>query len=175
MAYSSPPTKLTTDSISGSDWNTYVKGNLDEIESRKDQSRVVATANVATATTVEASATTIVTAGAITANGVDQYEVEFYCPKVDLVGNAAGNAVIISLFDGANQVARIGHIARSDAGTDTRSWPVDIKYPFPTVPTNGAHTYSIRAHHTVAACTFNAGLSGVGVIGPMFIRVRKVQ
>ena len=173
MAYSAPPTKNTGDQFPASDWNTYLQANMVELESRKDTSYVQFTTNVATATTVEASATTIVTAAAVTANGTDTYEIEFFCATMTLVGNAAGNTCIASIFDGATQVGRLATFQRTDAAVDNRLMPVAAAYRL--VPTAGSHTYSIREHHTAAACTFNASTGGVGANLPGYIRVRKVQ
>jgi hypothetical protein len=172
MAYQSPPT-VGNEQATTTYANTYIKANLDELESRKDTSFTAFTAGVSITATVEASSTTIVTAGAVSANGSDTYEVEFFSPNTTLPGNASGNQLILSIFDGATQVGRLATFARTDTGTDTRNFPVKASYRL--VPTNGSHTYSIRGFRSNADCTVSAGVGGVGTSLPGYIRVRKVQ
>lgn len=173
MAYASPSTVNSGDDITVAYANTSIKGNLDELESRKDTNLTQFTSNVTVSATVEASSTTIVTAsGAITANGTDYYEVEFFCPDFTLGSNASGNACTFVLFDSGTQGGRMGYVANG-ASTTTLDVPVDLRWRFQ--PTNGSHTYSIRGFRTNADCTVKAGSGASGALVPGHIRVRKVQ
>jgi hypothetical protein len=175
MTYTPPPSINSGDPAVNTDWNTYVRANFIELESRKEASFVVVGGGtpVTISATVEASSTTIVTAGAVTANGTDVYEVQFYCCELSLPGNASGNSCVISLFDGANQIGRIGMFSRTDTGTDTRNHPVFIVHRL--IPSNGSHTYSVRAFRTNVNCVADNGVGGTGAAMPIYIRVLKVQ
>ena len=88
--------------------------------------------------TPEATATTVVTAPAFTADGVSEYMIEFYTPAA--LGGTAGNGYGYSLFDGATNIGVICQWHEPGGGY----W---VPSPHPVrrlVPTAGSHTYSIR-------------------------------
>lgn len=132
-------------------------------------SHTTRTTNLVTASTTEATGTTVITAPAFTANGVDTYELEFFCPRLTVAANAAGNTCTISIFEGATQIGRIA--TANAAGTTAIELPIFGKYQL--VPTAASHTYTVTAVHNNAACTLNAGAGGTGVHLPMYFRITK--
>jgi len=120
------------------------------------------TSPVSVTATVEASADTIVSAGAFTYDGSTTVLIEFYCPKVQF-GNTWTRAV---LFDGSSAIG----------------WMAEVRDTSPSVyaarqltPSAASHTYSIRAYKDFAtAATWTAGLGGAGAFMPGFIRITRV-
>lgn len=170
MSYTTPPTKASGDTLSATDWNTYIKDNFTQLESRKDADFTTFTADVTVSSTTEASGTTIVTAGAVSCNGTDVYEIEFFSAYVSIAANASGNTLWLSLFEGSTQIGRLGVVANS-ANTQIGQ-PFLIKYRL--TPSNGSHTYKITGHRSNANGTVSAGSGGTGAAVPGYIRVRKV-
>lgn len=110
--------------------------------------------------TVEASADTIVTAGAITADGSTAIFVEWF-----LLGLASPSSqtTYLLLFDGSTS---LGY-----AGLGTSGLNPSISGRRRLTPTAGSHTYSIRGIVTSGTGTFTAGAGGAGNNIPSFIRV----
>lgn len=122
--------------------------------------------------TTEAAANTVVTAGAFTPTGMDDYWVEFFCPAIQ-TGASTGAQIRLALYDNGNPIS---------AGTST----VAI-YLCPAAATallvNGyakrrlvtpsavSHTYSIRGWRLVANGTVNGTTAGITT--PGYICVTK--
>lgn len=116
--------------------------------------------------TVEASATTIVTAPALDLDG-QAILVEFFCPRLDVADTA--DDVLITLWDGTTDLGRLGwHIV---TGADL-AFPVHLSRKI--TPTIGSHTYSIRGWKVGAgSAVANAGTGGTGSLLPGFVRVTR--
>jgi len=128
------------------------------------------TAQVVVTQTVEASATTIVTAPAQTFDGATPIVVEFFSPTINPSGTA-NQILILSLWDGGTQIGRIGLFGPGATAT-TLSVPARVERKL--TPSSGSHTYSIRAHNAVAGSSSVWAGTGVGTANvPGFIRLRR--
>ena len=124
------------------------------------------TADVTISATVEASATTIVTAAALDLDG-QAIDVEFYCPRLDVADTA--DDVLLTLWDGSTDLGRLAYLISTGADM---SWPVHATRKI--TPTVGQHTYSIRGWKVAAgAAVAKAGSGGTGSLLPGFIRVSR--
>lgn len=124
------------------------------------------TSDVTIAATVEASATTIVTAASLDLDG-QAINVEFYCPRLDVPD--AADDVLLTLWDGSTDLGRIGWAIMT--GGDLS---VPVKCERKITPTVGQHTYSIRGWHVGATnATAKAGSGGTGSLLPGFIRISR--
>lgn len=133
--------------------------------------RVTFNTDVAISATTEATANTIVTATAFTADGTSEYLVIFYCPAV-WVGAAVGAQTRIVLYiDGAAINAgssMIGSFINTAAGT-VLSAPMYVQIP--QTPSAGSHTYSIRGYRVTSNGTVNGTQAGISI--PGYVEVRK--
>ena len=133
---------------------------------------VEATSPVTVSSTSEGSGTTIVSGTAVSYDGSTRICISFSCPYVSIAATTAQN-VVINVYDGATAIARIVNIQYNDSGSNALFVPVHREY-FIT-PTNGSHTYSIRAWKTAAGATVSigAGASGATAYTPAFMRITK--
>lgn len=118
-------------------------------------------------TTTEATAATVVTAPAFTADGTSNYEVEAFVPYAEDFGT---NRIVFVLYLDGSSIGKWGEYAGS--GTDRRPILLVRKH----VPASGSRTYSLRAYNSTGANAANivAGAGGSGAYVPGYIRVRKV-
>lgn len=124
------------------------------------------TANVTISATVEASATTIVTASSLDLDG-QAILVEFYCPRLDVADTA--DDVLLTLWDGSTDLGRLSW--QIVTGADI-AWPVHLARKI--TPTVGSHTYSVRGWKVGAgSAVANAGSGTSGSLLPGFIRVSR--
>lgn len=112
--------------------------------------------------TVEASANTIVTGGAVTYDGSTIVVIEFYALGI---GSAGGQTTYVLLFDGSTSLGYIGQ------GMTALNPTMHVSRRL--TPSNASHTYSIRAITTGGTGTFTAGAGGAGANMPAFIRISK--
>lgn len=127
------------------------------------------TAPATTVATTEATATTIVTAPAITFDGSTAVWIEFFVPEAYI--NTANRSMFFDLYDGAASIGFLGDITGT---VSTTGGPVTLKRKL--TPAAATKTYSVRAHVGGGAATGNltAGLgTGVGLYVPGFIRITK--
>lgn len=172
MAYTQPPTRTDgVHTVTAADFNAYTRDNFIEVEARKEIDYVENTGSVSITATTAATANTIITAGAFTPNGTDQYRIYFNCGEVFLAGNAGGNSCIFHLYDGATNVGRIGNF--TSVGTTSETHPVFLVSRKLT-PTNASHTYSVRAHRTNANCTIVGGNGGADIAYPTVLWITRL-
>lgn len=127
------------------------------------------TANVTISATAEASATTIMTAPAVTLDGSTAIRVECFLPA--LTTAAAANAVVVlPLFDGGTSLGLIGQF-RTPAAIGAQT-PVLVSRQF--TPSAASHTYSLRGFQSGGNGTLFAGAGGAGAFLPAYIRVSRV-
>jgi hypothetical protein len=112
---------------------------------------------------VFATPTTVVTAPAFTADGVQAYWIEFSVPQVN---PGVADFVAFLLYDGATNLGQFATEGAS-AATDYGGVLGRVKL----TPSAGAHTYSIRAFRGTANGTVNAGPGGSGAWTPGSIRI----
>ena len=127
------------------------------------------TSNVNVTATVEASADTIVSAGAVAFDGSIIAVVEFFTPAARPAASAAAS-IKYYLYDGASS---IGLIAQQFSAAASSS----IFECYGTrrlTPSNASHTYSIRAIVSTGTGVVVAGAGGSGNYVPGFIRISKL-
>ena len=127
------------------------------------------TGNVSITATSEATATTIVTAPALTFDGATGVEIEFFTPDATLAANAAGNALVLVLYDGA---ASIGFLTQVSTGATT-FLDYQLRPLRRLTPSAAAHTYSVRGYRSNANCTINAGVGGLAAFVPGWLKVSR--
>ena len=130
-----------------------------------------ATATVNIGSTTEATGTTILSPGAITFDGTAVL-VTFFSPDVRLPSAAAGNNVIVSLFESATQITRLA-VVITPSVTAQGGVPICAQYRF--TPTAAAHTYTVTAVASSLTGTpsVGAGAGGTATDAPMFVRFQK--
>jgi hypothetical protein len=120
--------------------------------------------NASVSATTEATANTVVSATAFSADGIAAYEVSFFSPRVSM-GSSTLNLWLY--LDGAS----IGQIGQMASGLT--EVPVSVHRRI--VPAAGSRTFSLRA--SIAGGTnpiIYTGAGGSGLLVPGFIRVVKV-
>ena len=122
------------------------------------------TAPVTVAASTEATGTTIIACGAHTFDG-SPVMAEFVAPYVQT--GAGTSYVVISLFEGATQIGRIGETV---GATATGPFSAALRF----TPTVGAHTYTVSAYYVSATGIVGAGVSGTGAFVPAFVRFTKI-
>lgn len=128
------------------------------------------TANVTD--TAEATATALISPGAITFDGAAVL-VEFFCSRINLPTAAAGNAVTVTLFEGATQITRLVTVQTPSITAQDADSAYGI-YRF--TPTAGSHTYKVCAFasSTTGTPALVAGSGGTNGNPPAFVRFVKV-
>lgn len=119
--------------------------------------------------TVEASADTVVTAGAFTADGSSAYLIEFVPAYVNADNAGAGRSIKFWLFEDGSSIGSLGlHMAE----TATNNFS-DFQGSRRMVPASGSRTYSIRATVSAGTGSVGAGAGGAGNYMPGYIRITK--
>jgi hypothetical protein len=122
--------------------------------------------------TAEATATALISSGALTFDGAPVIA-EFYCMQVVTDSAAASDLVIVTLFEGASQICRLAE-ARTIVTTAQNVPSVYARFRF--TPTAASHTYKLCAFATSTTGTpaLNCGGGGTGGLAPCFLRFTKV-
>jgi hypothetical protein len=130
------------------------------------------TSNANVTDTSEATATALISPGAITFDG-EPVIVEFFCAAVVTDTAAAGDFVTVTLFEGATQITRL---AQTKTVVVTAPDVVPVYAAFRFTPTAAAHTYKLCAFASSATGTptLSAGSGGTNGFPPAFIRFTKV-
>ena len=129
------------------------------------------TAPVNITDTSEATATALISPGAVTFDG-GAVIVEFF-GIITCDTAAATDVITVTLFEGATQITRLGSIKSVVAATPN----VLAEYMgFRFTPTAGSHTYKVCAFATSTTGTpaITAGAGGTGGNPPAFVRFTKV-
>lgn len=130
------------------------------------------TASVNITDTSEATATALISSGAITFDGA-LVVADFYAPLFSSPTLAAGNTTTLTLFEGATEITRLAIVACQVSGIG-HGVPFAASYRF--TPTAGAHTYKVCGFVTNTNGTpqLVAGAGGTNAYAPAFIRFTKV-
>jgi len=130
------------------------------------------TAPVTIASTTEATGTTIISPGALTFDGTAVI-CHFFAPSCTTDTGAAGDIVVVSLFEGATQ---IGRLCQTVALITTTTLKLPLAGFLRFTPTAASHTYTVTAFATSAtgSPSITAGASGTGAFVPAFVRFTKV-
>lgn len=124
------------------------------------------TSPVSITATVEASADSVVSAGAVTFDGSTEVFVEFFCPAARPAASASVS-LEVWLFDGSSSIGRIALI-NSQAANNANT-PVEGRRRL--TPSAASHTYSVRATVTSGTGSVTAGAGGAGNYVPGYIRI----
>lgn len=125
------------------------------------------TSNVSITAVTEATANTIVTAAAFTADGSTAYMISFYCP--DLITTSDSVAVNVWLYQDGTSIGKIG-TRRTQASAVTMDGSITCSRRM--IPAAGARTYSVRASRgSAGTSTASAGAGGSSVLMPGYIRI----
>ncbi len=129
------------------------------------------TAPVNITDTSEATATALISPGAIVFDG-GPVIVEFF-GLITCDTAAATDTVTITLFEGATQITRLGSVRSVVAATPNL---IAEYLGFRFTPTAASHTYKLCAFATSATGTpqITAGAGGTGGNSPAFLRFTKV-
>jgi hypothetical protein len=130
------------------------------------------TSNVNITATVEASANTLITAGAVVFDGSTTVLIEVFSQRIDTSALTDNNQCILNLFDGGTDIGRIAQFG-SINGVDAGIAPLYVARRI--TPSAASHTYSLRGWNTAAStCVMQAGVGGAATSMPAFIRITKV-
>jgi hypothetical protein len=171
MAWTTPVTQPTGTLITAAIWNAQVADNITYLKANELAYNEF-TAAVSIAATTEATATTVVTASAVTFDGATPALITFYSPSITLPPVSAVPLRVIVL-DGATVVGVLSYRQR---GTDTTTDASDAEMHVTRrlTPSAAAHTYSIRAWVGSGTGNIIAGAGGAAAYLPGYIRITKV-
>lgn len=121
------------------------------------------TSDVTNTNTTEATATSVVSAGAVSFDGSTRVCIEFYAPYTV---SPSGGSLFLTLYDGSSSIA--ANMGQQGNGVIVVG-PVLLRR-FLT-PSNASHTYSIRVYNASGTGTVGAGAGGSGNKAPGYIRI----
>ncbi len=129
------------------------------------------TSTVNVVATSESAGTTIISPGAIVFDGAPVL-CQFF-GYYNLPTAAAGNFLIVSLFESATQITRLG-LAKTPSVTAQDAMTLFSQYRF--TPTAASHTYTVTAFvaSTTGTPAVSASAGGTGSGPPAFVRFVKV-
>lgn len=146
----------STGSASAPSWQAAAGGGSTEL------AYVEFTANVAITATTEATANSVVSAGALSFNGSTRVKIEFYA---EYVLAASGASLFLILYDGSSSIGILGQYGNGVlvfGGANVSRF---------LTPSNASHTYSVRAYGAASSNSVNAGAGGSGNAMPGYIRI----
>lgn len=126
------------------------------------------TSNVTISAGTEATANTVVTAPAFTADGTSSYWIEFWTPVLTLPANGACNVWLY--LDGSS----VGWIYQQYNGASGVATGEPVYAKTLVTPAAGSRTYSIRASQQFGNSTINAGTGGAGNFVPGYVNITTV-
>lgn len=122
--------------------------------------------------TAEATATALISPGALTFDGA-AVMVEFFAPAVITDSTAGTDNVTITLFEGATQITRLANHHTIATAAPNSGF---VRATFRFTPTAGSHTYKLCAFAgtTTGTPQIVCGSGGTNGWAPAFIRFTKV-
>ena len=126
------------------------------------------TANANITDTVEATATALISPGALTFSGAAVW-CEFFTACLFYPTGAAGQNIQVCLFEGSTEIARLVS-GKVNSITAQLIIPAFAKYRF--TPSAGSHTYKITGFVTAVTGTpaIGAGPGGTAAFPPAYVR-----
>lgn len=164
MAWTTAVTRATSYGVTAAVWNSE---HVDNMNFLKEVAYSEFTSDYSTTATSEATATQIVTAGALTYEAVP-HEIEFFAPA----GQGPANDVLFrfALFDGTTIVGNLGTVEGSST-----SMRVPIgKLSTRLTPTAASHTYNVKGWVGSGTGTLFAGNGGTDNELPGFMRITRI-
>lgn len=121
--------------------------------------------------TSEATANTVLTAGAVTFDGGTVVMVDFFAPYLQVP--AGNHNLVLVLYDNGSSIGLMTIATGPDA---TNSLRVPAHVSRRLTPSTGSHTYSVRAFvdSGTGVVHAGAGVGGSGIYMPAFIRIYRV-
>jgi hypothetical protein len=161
MAWTSPRTWVTSETVTSTTMNSAVRDNLGELWHELAYQEFASSVLMNTAV-LENAPTDVVSAGAVTYSGFPII-VEFYCPG-STGGTTTGG---LNLWEDSTDKGRLTHTSVSN-GSAMLTISVQRRY----TPASGSKTLKVRGWNTGAnTWTALAGAGGVGTAMPGYIRV----
>lgn len=133
---------------------------------RKELARVEFTSSVSVTATTEATADSVVSAGAVSFDGSTVVDIEFFSPAAR-ASAATGALLTLVLYDGSSSIGQLS-LSQSQAANNA-SRPVFTSYRL--TPSNASHTYSVRGFVSTGTGSVSAGTGGSGNFMPGYIRI----
>lgn len=136
----------------------------------KELDYVEKTSNTSVTATSEGTANTVVTGASIALDGSTVILVEFsaYAARPDT--GAVGRAITIILTDGGTV---LGSLAEIDA-VAAQAQVLPVRGARRLTPSNGSHTYDVRAFVSAGTGVVYGGAGGSGAAVPCFMRITRV-
>lgn len=129
-------------------------------------------ASVSPTATTEGTANTVVTGNAVTYDGSTKVLIEFYAETIRPRTDGTAGSIMIYLYQDGTSIGRFGLAHKSDAVA--ANWGVPCRIARRMTPSNGSHTYSIRAAVSGGTGLISASTGGLGAAMPAFLRITKV-
>jgi len=127
------------------------------------------TTNVSITHTTEGTADSVISAGALTFDGITPYVINFYSPRVD---TPPGTDVILVLYQDGSSIGQIGWHNGFNATGGSNDSDSAMLLTRRLTPSAGSHTYSIRAYIIASGtATIYGGPGGSGSQVPGYIRI----
>lgn len=139
-----------------------------DVPEELDYTEITSSASISA--TSEATANTVVTAGAIAFDGSTVVDIEFYSSTAR-PDASTGAILTVYLYDGSSSIGTMA-LMRSQAANNGNQ-PMGLLRRRLT-PSSASHTYSIRASVSTGTGTISAGAGGSGNNMPAFIRIVTV-
>lgn len=127
------------------------------------------TSNVSPTATTEGTANTVVTGSSVAYDGSTVVIIEFFSSNSRADTGAANRSMTIWLYEDGSSIGSIGTLNTPAAGNDNK--PICCIRRL--TPSNGSHTYSIRASVSAGTGVIVGGAGGAGNAAPGFIRITK--
>lgn len=127
-------------------------------------------ANVTVTSTTATSPDDVVSAGAVTYDGLTRVCIEFYCPTIS---TATQSSCILQLYEDSTRLGIIGQGGIEDT-SNANDLGATLVRKFMT-PASGSKTYSIKAYKTAGTSIVVAGDGAAGNYQPGYIRITSVD
>lgn len=132
------------------------------------------TSNTTISATTEGTANTILTANAVTYDGSQIVEIEFWAPSVQ-TPTGSESIILIGLWVDGSIGGYFGAPVRVNSATGNGNVYGAFSGKVRLTPSNASHTYSVRAYVTAGTGTVLGGAGGTGAYYPCFLRQTKVS
>jgi hypothetical protein len=167
MAWTNTTVRSSGFLVTAAVWNNELVNNMQHL---MEVGYAEITSDVTVTATSEATATAVVSLGAITYEAVPHL-IEFSAPDARPNTGAAGQNITFALFDSTTAVVGVwGRIATPAASGNLL--PVRLGYRF--TPTAASHTYNVKCWVSVTSGLVQAGAGGSATHGPAWLRIVRI-
>lgn len=158
----------------GGSWSTWADvspGSTNLAGSELDY--VEKTSDTSITATSGATANTIVTGAAVSYDGSTVVLIEFQADGANPDTGAAGRLLDIVLYDGSTELGILARVRTTGSGGNIMASPV--RGARRVTPSNGSHTYSVRAYVSAGTGSVYGGSGAAGNHMPCFMRITRVS